>query len=287
MVQAAREISSQIDDDVALGLRATDQHIPDRGCIKRVGAVADRPAHKSSLASMADPRSTRPSHRYVAGFSKLEQALERRLPADIESASSERDPRSVARRTCRQVWRRTRRRREARGDGRTWAENLGVNASCSDAPGRKAGSQIIHEGGRSADVEIAVARHAQFLQNAHVHASGSVEIYANSILGSGRAVANVTVTTSQSFEQGLRLLGKCMLAAVAGSMYPPDIPRRCLGCQSVEHREHRGCSDARAQQNDRCVARSKRERTTCRTCIHLVAYLQLIVNISAGSTVGF
>src|SRR6516165_3163992 len=261
VVQVAREVSSQIDDDVALGSRATDQHIPVRGCINWVGPVAHRPSHKSGLASMADPRSTRPPHGYVAGFGKLEQALKCRAPADIETASSERDQRSVAGRTCQHVWRRTRRGCEARGDGRTWAENLGVNATCSDAPGRKTGAQIVHEGGRSADVDIAVAPHAQFLENACVQASGSVEIYAKSILRTGRAIANVTVTTGQSFEQSLRLLGKCMLAAVAGSMYPPDIPWRCLGCQSAEHCQHRGCSDPCAQQNDRCIARSKRERT--------------------------
>jgi hypothetical protein len=39
--------SSQIDDDVTLRLRATDQHISVRGCINRVGLVVDRPAHKS------------------------------------------------------------------------------------------------------------------------------------------------------------------------------------------------------------------------------------------------
>src|SRR5262249_25582068 len=132
LVQAASR-SRHIDDDVTLRMRATDKHITVRGGVDRVGPVADGPAHKSSLASMADPRSTRPSHWYVAGFGKLEQALERRPPAHIEAASSERDQRSLAGRTCRYVWRWARLRSEARGDGQTWAEKLAVNATSSDA----------------------------------------------------------------------------------------------------------------------------------------------------------
>ena len=87
---------SQINDDVALGLAAADQHIAIRRCIDRVGPVADGPNHKTGLTTVADPRSARPSHRYVARFGKLEQALECWLPVDIEAAPGERDQRSRA-----------------------------------------------------------------------------------------------------------------------------------------------------------------------------------------------
>src|ERR1700730_16093880 len=86
-----------------------------------------------------------------------------------------------------------RRRGDARGIGWTRAENLGVDATCGDAPGCEAGSQIAHEGGRSTDVEIAIARHALLLEHSHVQASGSVEIHVWPIIGIGRAVANVAV----------------------------------------------------------------------------------------------
>jgi hypothetical protein len=76
------------------------------------------------------------------------------------------------------MWRGGRRRGDAWSNRRTWAEKFGVDATYSDAPGGDAGGQFAHEGGRSADVEIAVARHAQFLENTQVQASGSVEIYA-------------------------------------------------------------------------------------------------------------
>jgi len=98
--------------------------------------------------------------------------------------------------------------------------------TCGDAPGCEAGGQIAHEGGRSTDVEIAIARHAQLLEHSHVQASGSVEIHAWPILGIGRALANVAVAMRQSFEDGARLSGKSMLAAVVGAratdlQFPP------------------------------------------------------------------
>ena len=137
----------------------------------------------------------------------------------------------------------------------------------------EADGQIAHEGGRSAHVEVGIARHVQLAKHTHVQASGSVEIQAWAILGIGRAVANVAVAVGQGFEEGTRLLGKSMLAAIAGSMEPPDFPRRRRGRQRVEHRQYGGRSDAGTQENDGGVARPKGEApraalasTTSPTC---------------------
>src|SRR5208282_5634301 len=51
----SRRQPSQIKDDVALGLRAADQHVAVRRRIDRVGPVADRPRHKSGLTGVAHP----------------------------------------------------------------------------------------------------------------------------------------------------------------------------------------------------------------------------------------
>jgi hypothetical protein len=80
---------SQINDDVALGLAAADEHITIRWCIDWVGPVANGPSHKTGLTSVADPRPARPSRRYAARFGKLEQALECWLPVDVEAAPGE------------------------------------------------------------------------------------------------------------------------------------------------------------------------------------------------------
>jgi len=51
---------SQIDYDVALGLRAADQEIAVRRCVDRVRAVADLPRHQPGLTGVADTGSTKP-----------------------------------------------------------------------------------------------------------------------------------------------------------------------------------------------------------------------------------
>src|ERR1051326_5835420 len=278
-------VRSQIDDDIAVGLRAADQYVAVRWRIDRIGTVADRSGHKSGLTGVADPRSARPPHRYVAGFGQLEQVLEPRPPAGMEAAADECDQRSRAGSPRRQMRRPARRSSDARGIGRTCAEDFGVDADWGGAPGCKAGGQIAHEGGWSTDVEVAIPRHAELPQHAHVQASGSVEIHPWPIPGIGRAVANVAAPVDQSFEEGARLLGKRMLATVAGAVDPPDLPRRHLRRQRVEHREHGGSPYARAQQNDGCLAGLKREAAPCRARVHHVADLQLLVDVGAGRAV--
>ena len=91
------------------------------------------------------------------------------------------------------MWQPLRRSSDAWGFGRTCAENLGVNATWCDAPGCKAGGETAYEGARSTNVEIAIAWYAQLLEHAHVQSSRSVEIDTASILGIGRAVADVPV----------------------------------------------------------------------------------------------
>ena len=65
----------------------------------------------------------------------------------------------------------------------------------------------------------------------------------------------MAVAVGKRFEQAARFLGERMFAAVAGSVKPPDFPRRCFGRQCVKHREHRRHADPGTQQDDRRVAR--------------------------------
>ncbi len=68
---------SQVNDDVALGLRAAGQHIAVRRCIDRGWFVAHCPLHEPGLTRVADTSPARPSRGNVARFGKLEQALKR------------------------------------------------------------------------------------------------------------------------------------------------------------------------------------------------------------------
>src|SRR5262249_42035060 len=113
----------------------------------------------------------------------------------------ERDQRSRGGRPARHVRRRTQRRTNARGDGRTGTENLGVDVAFSNAPACEAKGQIAHEGRRSADIEVGVARPPQLLERTDVQASASIEILAWPILGTGRAVADVAAAMRQGFKK--------------------------------------------------------------------------------------
>ena len=70
-------------------------------------------------------------------------------------------------------------------------------------------------------------------------------------------------------------------------MYPPDFPWRRLGCQRVEHCEHGGRPDTRAQQNDGGIARAEREAASGRARVKHITNLQLVADVSASRATGF
>ena len=115
-------------------------------------------------------------------------------------------------------------RRPARRSSNAWrngwagAEHLGVDVIRRDAQGCKACSQIAHEGGGSADIEIAIARQVELLNRSHIQAPRCIEIHIGPIVGVGRAVANAAVAAGKRCEQSTGLLGKRMFAAVTGSV---------------------------------------------------------------------
>jgi hypothetical protein len=68
-----------------------------------------------------------------------------------------------------------------------------VNAISRDAEGREPGGEIVHEGGRSADIIITIVRQAERLDRADIQASGGVEIDIGPVRGIRCAVADVAV----------------------------------------------------------------------------------------------
>jgi hypothetical protein len=107
---------------------------------------------------------------------------------------------------------------DSRGNGWTCAEKLSMDTPCGDAPGDKTRGQVIDEGRWPADEVVGTAWYFLFPKHPNVKTSISIEIYASPILGIGRAVAYVTVTVGQCFEEGSGFLRKRMLTAAAGSV---------------------------------------------------------------------
>jgi hypothetical protein len=90
----------------------------------------------------------------------------------------------------------------------------------------------------------------------------------------------------RSLEESARLCGERMLAAVAGSVYPPDRPRRGLGGQCMEHGKYRGCAHAGTQQDNGSVTSPQREAAAWRACIQNVANPNLSLDEGPGRAVG-
>ncbi len=99
-----------------------------------------------------------------------------------------------------------------------------MDPSARHPPAHEAGGQVSHEACRAAQVEIGIPRHAQFGEYRSADAISGVEINAEPVAALRRTVADVTMSPVQQFESLRYLLGKGVLAAVAGSMQPPDLP---------------------------------------------------------------
>src|SRR5215469_9499715 len=80
---------SQIEDQVAAGLRTADQDVTVGGRIDGVGRVGHRPGKQSGLAIVTDAGATRPSRGHAARLSELEEARVGKCPFHAEAAASE------------------------------------------------------------------------------------------------------------------------------------------------------------------------------------------------------
>jgi hypothetical protein len=94
------------------------------------------------------------------------------------------------------------------------------------------------------------------------------------------------MAAGQSLKESARLRGERMLTAIAGSVNPPDLPRRGHGGQCMEHSQYRGCTDASTQQDDGAVAWPQREAAAWCACVQNVANPNLSLDLGPGCAVG-
>src|SRR6187549_114542 len=73
--------ASQIDDDVADGLRAANKNVARGRLLERLRSVHDRPGNQAALTAMTHTGPARPADGDVAGLGQFQNALiGRRLP---------------------------------------------------------------------------------------------------------------------------------------------------------------------------------------------------------------
>jgi hypothetical protein len=129
-----------------------------------------------------------------------------------------------------------RRPRRDRGNARRHRlarpEILGVQAVTGDLPACKAVDETAHKRGWTADVEVCIGRDAHFLEHVHAHTPHPVEIDSRPIGRLWRTVTNVAAASGQGLEELAHLCRKWMLAAVAGTVNPPNLSPSSLGGQS-------------------------------------------------------
>src|SRR6266568_4403963 len=196
---------SEVEDDVAIRLRAADEEVAFGGRVDWVGHVRDRSRDEAALARVTDPGPARPPDGHIARFCQLEQALVGRgVPTRCDAAAGEGDERAPAGLADRGMgW--PRQGRDQTGRARfTSGEDLRVDPIRGDAPRAEPRRQLAHEGRGPAKVVVRVPRDAESLEDAHLEMAGAVKVLAEAILGVGPAVQDVAADPRERLEQGSR-----------------------------------------------------------------------------------
>src|SRR5690349_22731785 len=90
------------------------------------------------------------------------------------------------------------------------------------APGRQAGAQVAEEARRPANVEVAVSRNAQLIEDLHPQVTGRVVVPPLSIIRRWPAVPDPTLPASKRCKKLPHLRGEGMRLAVACAVQPPN-----------------------------------------------------------------
>src|SRR6516225_9292628 len=253
-VRGAASTASKVESNVTLGLAAADQQIARGRRLDWVRLVDDGAGNQPRLAVMTNSGAARPAHRHVARLGQFEQAVECGAPVDSEIAARkgyQRPDRGGLRRRMRRP---PRDRGDARGLRRARPEILGVQAVAGDPPAGKTIDQTAHKRSWTADVEIRIGRDAYFLEHLRAHVPHPVEIDSRAISWLWRTVTNVAAASGQGLEELAHLHRKWMLAAVAGTVNPPNLSPSLLDGQRVQHSENWGGADAGADKDHGMLA---------------------------------
>src|SRR6516162_1039818 len=198
---------------------------------------------------MTNSGAARPAHRHIARLGQFEQTVECGTPVDSEIAARKGYKRPDFRGFSRRMRRPQRGRCDARRLRRARPEILGVQAVTGDRPACKTIDETAHKGGWTADVEVRIGRDTNFLEHVRAHAPDPVEIDSRPIGWLWRTVTNLAAASGQGLEELAHLRRKWMLAAVAGTVNPPNLSPSLLGGQCVQHSKDWGGADAGADKD--------------------------------------
>src|SRR5260370_26544169 len=111
----------------------------------------------------------------------------------------------------------------SRGLGIVAAENFGVNSLRCDTERREGFFHVRHELRRTAEINIGVSRHADFVEDGARQAAGKVEMLSHFVVRAWSAVADMRASIRELAYQAAGFAGERMMLAIASRMEPEDL----------------------------------------------------------------
>src|SRR5262249_45085551 len=118
----------------------------------------------------------------------------------------------------------------------------------------------------------------------HAHAPHPVKIDSRPIGWLWRTVTNVAAAPGQGLEELAHLRRKRMPAAVAGTVYPPNLSASLLGGQCVEHGEDWGGADAGADKGHGTLVLPQCKAAARGAHVENIACLNPRIDVGPGRT---
>src|SRR5438552_6284587 len=251
MVSITLRIASQIDDDIAVRLRAANENVPVGRLVEWLRSIGDRSRHQTALTAVTNTRPARPADGHVARLGQLQNALVGRLPMRGDAAACERDQRTGAA-VVRGRMRSSRRRADdTRGPRLAAVEDFDVNPLRRNAQRCERLLHLCHEANRPAEVDIGLSWHADLVEDRLRQVTYGVEILTHLVARARPAVTNIATAVREREHEMADLGDEWMMLPVASSVQPQDLPCREGLCKRIQHRQNRRSSDSRAEQHER------------------------------------
>src|SRR5262249_48819839 len=171
--------------------------------------------------------------------------------------------------------------------GRT-TEALAADVLRPHTGAAQSAGEILHERRGTAEPELGVERHTEIEHGFGREAAFGVEVAGRDVDGLGAAVADVGARMLELPQQCAYLAAERVLAAIARAVDPPQLALHLSVGNVVQHREDRGDTDTRADEDDRPARLgADHERSGRAGELHDRTGLERPVQVAAHEAVGF
>src|SRR5437016_1795637 len=114
-------------------------------------------------------------------------------------------------------------------------------------PSGQAHPQVTEKARWPANVEVAISRNTQLVENVHPQVTCCIVVPSLSVIRSRPAVADLASPARKHCEKLSHLCSEGLGFAIACTVQPPDLPRRAARGEGMQHCEHGCCADSSTQ----------------------------------------